>query len=200
MTTNTNIPYEDLTADGVLTDFPFTFPIVENEDLLVLVDNNDGLLLVLQLEFSAYNIENLTDEGGDIVFQSNFIPTSNARVLILRQTTITQNVDYTLFNAFPAEIHEFNLDKITYILQELLSGAFGGVDSDGNPVFLSFDLSTTAGVTTVTINNSGGTDALIQPWVSGETAGAFHAELTLSAPADESVTTQPDGHMWIEHV
>ena len=199
MTTDVNVPYEDYTADGVIDRFAFTYPIVENVDQIVLVDSQDGEGLILQVEFSAYIIENLTDDGADIVFQPNFIPIDEARVLILRRTTITQNVDYELFEGFPAETHEFNLDKITYILQELLGGAFGGKDSDGNPVYISFDLSTTAGVTTVTINNSGGTDAEIPPWVSGETAGVFHGELTLAAPEDEAVTTKADGYMWIEY-
>lgn len=185
------VPYVDLVGDGIKTIFSYTFGIVETFDLLVLVDT------VLQIENSAYTIENLTDAGGDIVFAT--APDDGDRVLILRKTTITQNVDYEPFSAFPSETHEFNLDKITYILQELLGGAFGGKDSDGNDIILSFDLSVTAGVTTVTINNTGGTDAVIEPWVSGETAGVFLGELTLSAPADESVTTEPDGKMWIEH-
>ncbi|RLD56787.1 MAG: hypothetical protein DRI97_06735, partial [Bacteroidetes bacterium] len=122
MTTNTQTPYADLEANGTQTDFPFTFSIVENIDLLVLVDG------VLMIEYSSYTISGLTDEGGVIAFVEP--PPAGVRVLILRRTTISQNVDYELYDGFPAETHEWNLDKITFILQELLSGAFGGVDED----------------------------------------------------------------------
>jgi len=87
-----------------------------------------------------------------------------------------------------AETHEFALDKITYILQELLSGFIG----------ITFDLSVTAGEITVTINNSGGTDAVMQPWVSGETAGVFHGEITTNAPVDGEDSTKADGYIYIE--
>ena len=189
MTTNTQTPYADLEANGTQTDFPFTFSIVENIDLLVLVDG------VLMIEYSSYTISGLTDEGGVIAFVEP--PPAGVRVLILRRTTISQNVDYELYDGFPAETHEWNLDKITFILQELLSGAFGGVDEDGNLVVLTFNLSVTAEETTVTINNSGGTDATIQPWVSGEKAGVFHGEIG-TMPLNESVTDKPDGYIWLE--
>ncbi len=189
MTTDTQIPYADIEANGTQIRFPFEFTIVENIDLLVIVNG------VLMIEYSAYTIEDLTDEGGVIVFSEP--PPSGIRVLILRRTTISQNVDYAEFNKFPAETHEWNLDKITFILQELLTGAFGGLDSDGNLVVLTFDLSVTAGVTTVTINNSGGTDATLQPWVSGEKAGVFHGEIG-TAPLDGAATDKPDGYIWIE--
>ena len=125
-------------------------------------------------------------------------PVADARVLILRRTTISQNVNYTENSIFPAETHEWNLDKITFILQELVNGAFGGIDSDGNLVVLTFNLSVTATETKLTINNSGGTDAVLPAWVSGEKAGVFHGELTTSAPIDGNPTSQPDGYVWIE--
>lgn len=190
MTVNVQDSYTDLVADGILTIFPFEFGIVENVDLLVIVDG------VLQIESSTYTLQNLSSAGGDVVFVEP--PASGFRVLILRRTTISQNVDYGLFTSFPAETHEFNLDKITYILQELLSGAFGGLDSDGNLVVLTFDLSVTASETTVTINNSGGTGATLPAWESDTKAGVFHGEITTSAPANDDPTTKPDGFVWLE--
>ncbi len=189
MTTNTQKPYNDLVADGSQTIFTYTFSIVETFDLLIIVEG------VLQVLNTSYTLSNITDAGGEVVF--GIAPLSGSRVLILRRTTISQNVDYNVFAGFPAETHEFNLDKITYIIQELVNGAFGGLDSDGNTVVLSFDLSVTADETTLTINNSGGTDALLPTWVSGSTAGVYQGEIG-TAPPNGSVTTKPDGHVWIE--
>jgi len=190
MTTNVAIPFIDLVADGAIDTFTFEFPIVENFDLIVLVDNNDGEGLRELSEFSEYTIVNLTDEGGEVLFA--LPPIDNARVLIVRRTTISQNIDYLLFSSFPAETHEFQLDKITYILQELLGGPLG-------PLFLTFDLAAVPDLSTITITNTGGTDALIPSWVSQETAGAFHGEVTLNAPADESFADKPDGYVYYEY-
>ena len=196
MTVNVEIPQNTLVGNGTITTFPFTFGIIETFDLLVLVREVGGLY-VLQVEFSAYTIENRTGIGGDIEFVT--APDSGAEVLILRRTTMTQQVDYITGEPFQSETHEGQMDKTIYILQELMTGAFSGVDSNGDPVYLTFDLSVTAGVTTVTINNSGGTDAVLQPWVSGTLAGVYHAEVLAegSVPADESATSEEDGHIWL---
>ena len=191
MTVTVQKPYNILTGDGSITTFPFSFGIIESLDLLVLVDG------VLMLEYSTYEVENLTDAGGDVVFTE--APEIDAVVIILRKTTITQQVDYVSGSAFPAETHEGQMDKTIFILQELIYGAFGGVDSNGNPVYITFDLSVTQGVATVTINNSGGTDAVLPAWVSGTYAGVYHGETTLAAsvPADGATTDKPDGYIWL---
>jgi hypothetical protein len=191
LTTQTNIPYDDLVADGTLLRYPFTYPIVENVDLIVLVGG------VLQIEFSTYTLENITENGGDVLFVT--APAKDVRVLILRRTTMTQNVDYETGLPFMAETHEWNLDKITYILQELIHGAFGGVDSNGDPVFITFDLDAVQNTYSVTITNTGGTDAEIPAWVDATLAGVMHGEVMPAAnlPADGAATTEPDGHFWI---
>ncbi len=142
---------------------------------------------MLLTESSEYTIENVTDEGGEIEFTT--APESGAVVLILRRTTISQQTDYTEA-AFPIETHEANLDKITYILQDLING-----DLDG----LTFDLDAVAGAISILITNSGGTDATLPDWELDK-AGVFHGEITYAAPADESVTTEADGHFWLEIV
>ena len=98
----------------------------------------------------------------------------------------------------PADTHEWNLDKITYILQELIHGTWLGYDEGGNPVYLTFDLNGVARETTVLIENSGGTDAVVPAWVSGVTACVYFGETVAEAelPADESVTTKPNGYVW----
>jgi hypothetical protein len=196
LTTPTQIPYNDLVADGTITRFPFTFGFVEHEDILVLTQV-EGSPLVLQIEYSQYTIENETDFGGDIVFAE--APADEVRVLILRRTTMSQEVDYETGLPFMAETHEWNLDKITYILQELVGGAWGGLDGDGNPIYITFDLDAVQNAYTVTITNSGGTDAEIPAWVSAALAGVYHGETVEAAnlPAADSVTDKPDGYIWL---
>jgi hypothetical protein len=191
MSVNVAIPYNRFVADGVVTTFTFDWDLIETADLIVLVDN------VLQIEYSDYTVTPDFEDGGDVVFE--LPPADQAQVVVMRRTTISQNVDYESYTAFPADTHEWNIDKITYILQELIHGTWLGYDDGGNPVYLTFDLNAVAQVTTVLIENSGGTDATIPPWVSAELAGVYHGETVPVAevPADESVTTKPDGYIWL---
>ena len=189
MTTPVNKPYIILTGNGSLTDFAFSFPIIENTDLIVVVDD------ILQVEYSTYTIEDLTSEGGTVVFA--LAPVDGAIVQIIRKTTINQSVDY-IEAPFMAESHEGALDKVTYILQEQLDGGFAGTDSDGNIIYITFDLDVETGAKTMTITNSGGTDAVLPSWVSGVSAGVFHGEITTAAPEDGEATPKPDGYVWIQ--
>ena len=191
MTVNVQIPYNRYTADGAITDFAFTYDLIETADLIVLVDG------VVQVEYSEYTVDPEFTDGSNVVFA--VAPAVGLIVLLIRRTTISQNVDYESYTPFPADTHEWNLDKITYILQELINGTLIGYDDDGNPIYLTFDLNGVAQVTTVLIENSGGTDATIPAWESALTAGVYHGETLPEAnvPADESATSEEDGHIWL---
>lgn len=189
MTVNVQVPYNSYLGNGSIELFSFTFGLIEPADLFVLVGG------VAQIQDIDYTVQPSTAvaetsqfwKGGDVVF--TVAPASGVEVLIFRKTTISQQLDYTA-SAFPSETHEEGLDKLIFILQELITGVL-----DGN---LTFDLSTEQGESTVTILNSGGTDALLPSWVSGLLAGVFHGEITGLAPDDNSATTKPDGFTWYE--
>ncbi len=189
MTIRVEIPYASLLGDGTKVTFPFSYSLTEEEDLYVKVDGE------LQTEFSEYIIEDVTDDGGFITFAE--APVNGAVILIYRRTTKSQEIDYMLGEAFPLETHEDGFDKFMRILQELINGTFTGIGDDGEPFTLTFDLSVTQQAVTVTIVNSGGTDAVIPAWVSGETAGVYHGETVAEAsvPADGSASTKPDGYV-----
>jgi len=77
-------------------------------------------------------------DGGTITFSSAHLA-GTVSVEVERTTAITQLIDYQAYDAFPAETHEFGLDKLTMITQEsrdfidyLLGDPFGG--SGGSPV------------------------------------------------------------------
>jgi hypothetical protein len=192
MTVNVQIPERAMIADGVLTTFTFDFGYIESLDVYVLVDG------VAQTEYSDYTI-NSTDiyQGGEIEFTT--APASGAVGFIFRFTTRSQNVDYESFTAFPADTHEWNSDKDMYILQELIRGSYSGIDENGNPIALTFDLDTFLSEFFTRVTNSGGTDADLPMWVTDATAGVYAATVDLEAnlPADESVSTKPDGYIYI---
>ena len=187
MTTNQQIPFHNYTGNGSLKIFPFIFDLIEAADLFVVVDN------VPQTQFSDYTIEPMFEDGGDIVFTEP--PVSGAAVLIFRATTKSQQVDYESFTSFPADTHEWNLDKFCLILQELINGVIAGDDGE----FITFDLSVGQAEFILNVLNSGGTDAALPMWTDEEFAGVYAASVDLEAnlPADESVTTKPDGYVWL---
>lgn len=187
MTVNFNPPYNQFIADGVITEYSYTFKALEPEDVYVWIDSE------LQIEFSHYTIENFTAAGGDVVFEDP--PAADAVVTILRRTPITQQVDYVDSTAFPAETHELGADKLILILQEFI---YGVATPDDIGAEVDYDLAVQVAETTITILNNAGTDAVIPPWDSGEDAGAFMGEITEAAPADDTATAKPDGYMWIE--
>jgi hypothetical protein len=181
MTVDFASPRSSLIASGSQTKFTFTWPVLEEPDLLVYLDD------VLQIEFSDYIIEPDFEDGGDVVF--TLAPISGVVVRLQRKTSITQQLDYTA-SPFPSQTHEVQLDKIIMILQELLLDDTGGA--------ATFDLSAQQEATLVNILNSGGSDAVIPSWVDASLAGVFHGEVTDAAPADGSATAKPDGYIWIE--
>ena len=193
MTVNVQIPYVSLVGDGEITRFTFTFGLVETYDLYVKVNGE------LMVEYSDYTVENIVDDdGGDVVFAEP--PDDGAVVIIYRDTTKSQQLDYVNTQAFPSETHEEMLDKIIYILQELIAGTFNGIGDDGKPFQLTFDLSVTQQEITMTVVNSGGTDAVLPMWENATLAGVYAGEvvpLDINMPADESATTKPDGYIWL---
>ncbi len=184
MTVDVATPRIAFEGNGTTTTFPFPFPIVESTDLLISLDE------ILQIEYSTYTIQNLTGVGGEIEFTD--APATGVAVSIVRRTTMSQQVDYITGDPFEAETHEWNLDKITYILQELRTGLI-----EGGPI--SFDLSVEQAEFLLTVLNSGGTDAALPMWTDAEFAGVYAARVDLEAnlPADESLTSQPEGYIWI---
>ncbi|GAG37851.1 unnamed protein product, partial [marine sediment metagenome] len=115
-------------------------------------------------------------------------------VYIYRKTPITQQVDYVEGDPFPADTHEFQLDKDTRILQELF---FGGIGFGGE-----VNLASVPWPLEVEITNTSGTNAFIQPWtIDGLLSGIFYGEVVPdgeSAPLDATPTAKPDGYIWWE--
>ena len=104
-------PKIQYTGDGVLLLYPFTFTAQDDSELVVTIDE------IPQVLYSDYTVENLTQEGGEILFV--IAPADQTTILIARNTPITQQINYLPFDSFPADTHEYGLDKLTAIIQEL---------------------------------------------------------------------------------
>lgn len=74
-----------------------------------------------------------TYQSGTVVFTRAHGPDID-QVLIQRETPRTQLVDYQDYDPFPAQTHEFALDKTMMAVQELVGNVVGGSGGGGTPV------------------------------------------------------------------
>ena len=102
-------------ADGVVTVFPYTFKIVEADQLRVYFENAAGSLFQQTTGFSISGVGE--PSGGNVTFDT--APGGSVtHVLLIRQTALTQGVDLVPGGKFGANTLEGALDKLTCALQE----------------------------------------------------------------------------------
>ena len=102
-------------GDGSATSFAYQFPIHSTAELTVIERAATGTETIKSLG-SHYSITDNGAAGGNVVFST--APASGVTVVLLRNTNLTQEVDYIENDAFPAETHEAAIDKLTLQIQE----------------------------------------------------------------------------------
>jgi len=104
-------------GDGSTTEFPFSFRIFDETDLVVsLYEIATGIETELTLN-SDYTVTINGDNGGTVIMVT--APSSSHKLIIKRILPLTQETDYVEGDPFPAESHERALDKLTMITQQL---------------------------------------------------------------------------------
>ena len=117
-TTTSRISYN---GNGVTTVFAFPYRFLANGDLVVLAVSAAGVETVKTLT-TDYTLTGAGDDAGGSVTML-VAPASGTRLVIYRNTPITQETDYISGDPFPAETHERALDRLTMIAQEIGSDA-----------------------------------------------------------------------------
>jgi len=115
MTVSSTVVRNSYAGDNSTTQFTYTFPIHSTSELKVILRSSAGVETVQTLN-SNYTI-NDTGTGGTVTFTT--APATGVSVVLLRDTNLTQDVDYIANDPFPAETHEGALDKIVLSVQEL---------------------------------------------------------------------------------
>jgi hypothetical protein len=119
MTISTTIVKNSYSGNGSTTVFNYTFKILDNADLSVIIRSSTGTETIKTLN-THYTITGaLNPSGGSVTFTAGNIPTSGQTVVLLRNTTQVQNIDYVENDPFPAETHELGLDRAVILIQEL---------------------------------------------------------------------------------
>ena len=102
-------------GDNTATQFTYTFPIHTTAELTVIERSAAGVETVKALG-THYTMVDNGSAGGTVTFGT--APATGVTVVLLRNTNLTQEVDYIANDAFPAETHEAALDKLTLQIQE----------------------------------------------------------------------------------
>lgn len=105
-TTATRVAYA---GDGVTTAFPVVFPFFDPQDLEVI----ERIVLTgaetLKSLAADYNVSGGNGSTGSVV--ATVAPAAMLQWIIRRRTPLTQLIDYTSNDSFPAESHEKGLDR-----------------------------------------------------------------------------------------
>ena len=118
MTVSSTTTKNSYNGDGTTVAFSYTFRILDEDDIAVILRNNATGNETTQSISTNYSVSGVGDVGGGTITFVTAPPTGNT-VVLLRATPLTQITDYTPNDPFPAESHESALDKLTFITQEL---------------------------------------------------------------------------------
>lgn len=107
---NTNTRNVLTSAGG--TTFAYTFKILSNSDILVMVANSDGQSAVTKLLDTDYTVTGAGNpNGGNVIFTSAV--TAGKLVVLVLRPSLTQTLDLVVADSLPAESLEAAMDRLT---------------------------------------------------------------------------------------
>ena len=123
--------FVDYVGNGATTSFAFVFRV--DNSAWVFVDFMDDISGI------ALNIDQDVNPGGSVDY--SVAPPNGTLIHIQRDTPVTQETDYERHDPFDSETNEDNLDKLTMIIQDLISrvdGLTNAINAQFNWLFIEF--------------------------------------------------------------
>jgi len=119
LTVSTTTLKNSYSGNGSTTAFAYTFPINTTTEITVIERSATGIEVVKAQGTGStnYGIADNGATGGTVTMVT--APAAGTTLVILRNTTLTQETDYVANDVFPAETHEDALDKLQMQNQEL---------------------------------------------------------------------------------
>jgi len=117
MTISSTTIKNSYSGNGSTTAFTFTYYIISENDLEVIIRSSNGTETVQTLT-THYTVTGVQNNAGGTVTMIT-APASGETIVIRRKTSQVQDTDYVANDPFPAETHEAALDKSMLISQEL---------------------------------------------------------------------------------
>jgi len=116
MTVSSEVYRNQYSCNGSQTEFPYTFRILDEEHLKVVLTDSGGTETVLTLT-TDYTVSGVGDASGGNVTTVETYASGNT-ITIVRDVPLTQETDYIEGDDFPAQSHEDALDKLTMMVQQ----------------------------------------------------------------------------------
>lgn len=142
MTISTQVVSSTYTGNGLQKTYNINFPFDDTPSRIQVFLND-------VLQSSGYTVE---DAGPNWIVSFIVAPANGVSIDIVRNTPITQDMDYVAGDDFPAESHEAALDKLTMIAQEISSRAGNAAGGGGLTDGTYGDIGISGGGTVITIN------------------------------------------------
>lgn len=117
MTVSTTTARLNYSGDDSTTVFSYTFRILDDDEIKVELKDSSGTVTT-QTKTTHYTVTGVGDTSGGTITMVT-APASGETLTLTRNVPLTQAVDYTENDSFPAETHEEALDKLTMIAQQL---------------------------------------------------------------------------------
>ena len=118
MTVSTTTARNVKTGNGVTTSFPFDFAFEVAGDLVVTLVVTATGVETLQTLTTDYTTTGGSGATGTI--EMIVAPATGEELVIERDLAYTQGVDYQPNDPFPAEVNETALDRLTFLVQQIL--------------------------------------------------------------------------------
>ena len=116
MTLSTTTVKNSYSGNGSTTAFTYNFAINSTSELVVIIRSSTGTETVKSIT-THYTVADAGAAGGTVTMGS--APASGETLVLIRDTSLTQETDYVANDPFPAETHEAALDKLQMQIQEV---------------------------------------------------------------------------------
>lgn len=125
MTVSAETPIQSSVANGVTTVFPYTFTVLDADDLVV-TGTLSGILTTYILGVD-YTLTGVGTGAGSVVFGAP--PAATTIITRYRVSALTRETDYQDLGDFNADPLNLDFDRIWLAIQELFAGARGNPTS-----------------------------------------------------------------------
>lgn len=112
-------PYNEYTADGVATVYPYEFHLLDADDLVVTVDG----VVIPASDFTLSGVG--VQAGGDVTF--DVAPATGALVLLLREIALQRDIDYQNNGDLRSPTVNLDFNRLWQALQGMWSRVTGSV-------------------------------------------------------------------------
>lgn len=116
MTVSSTNTKRQFNGDGSTAAFAYNFKVFADADLQVIVRSSTGVETT-KSSGTHYNASGVGDSsGGTVTFTSGNIPASGETITLIRNKTISQELDLVANDPFPAASLEDQMDKLTHLI------------------------------------------------------------------------------------